>query len=215
MIYQIVLRDSCKKCRCGLLSGCMGFERIKKYLTAEVVFLVVFMISLLFARLIVADRHRIILSEPIGLTSAGLSVRVPAGGGWQSMGSWRDSRIKNSSILVAGLSTGRQQDALVHWRYLREVKITEPQRRLSKKAEQLKAEIVDAGQTEGAGAAMDWIQLRPDGSSEGMFVACLQLGNGEVLELEVVVPEKPLFARRIFEKVSGSVNFEKETYYER
>ena len=192
----------------------MDFERVKKYLTAEVVFLIVFMISILLARLIVADRHRVILSEPISLASAGLSVRVPGGGGWQSMGSWRNSRNENSSILAAGLSTGRQQDALVHWCYILEVKIAEPQRRLSKRAEQLKAEIIDAGQTEGTGAAMDWIQLRPDGGSEGMFVGCLQLGYGEVLELEVVVPEKPLFARRIFEKVSSSVIFEKEMHYE-
>ena len=192
----------------------MNLPKLKKYLTADVVFMAIFAVSLLAARFVVINKHKIVLSEPINLESASLSVRMPTGGGWRFMDKWKKLNIKGCYGLAAGMSTGHGNDILVQWRYISKAEPAEPQRRLTKRAGELNSEIIEAGQLTGK-TQMQWAQLQPSGSSSGdIFIGCGKLGYGQVLELEVVVLGNPLFARRIFEKVGESVISEKGMYYE-
>ena len=56
---------------------------IRRYSAAEMVLLGIFVLGLLVASSLVRYRNKIRLSEPIRLPLAGLSVSLPAGGGWQ------------------------------------------------------------------------------------------------------------------------------------
>ena len=192
----------------------MNLSKRKKYLTADVVFMAVFAASLLVARIMVINKHKIVLSEPVKLESASLSVRMPIGSGWRSMDEWGKLNIEGCYALVAGMSTGHGDDILVQWRYISKAEPAEPQSRLAKRAGELKSEIIEAGELTGQ-AQMQWAQLQPSGGSSGdIFIGCSKLGYGQVLELEVIVLGSPLFARRIFEKVGESVTAEKGMYYE-
>ena len=189
----------------------MDLSKTKKYITAEVVFMVVFAACLLVARFMVASKHRIVLSEPVKLESASLSACVPIGGGWRTTRGWIETRIKGVHALEAAIPGY----VFVQWRYISQAELEEPQNWLAKRAGQLKSEIIEAGQLPGQ-AQMDWVQLQPSGTGGGgdIFIGCSKLGYGNVLELEVVASGRPLFARRIFEKVGESITVEKGMYYE-
>ena len=193
----------------------MDLSRTKKYITAEVVFMVVFAACLLVARFMVASKHRIVLSEPVKLESASLSVCVPMRGGWRATKGWIEAGVEGVHILAAAMPGGHGADIVVQWRYFSQAELEEPQNRLAKRAGQLKSEIIEAGQLPGQ-AQMDWVQLQPSGTGGGgdIFIGCSKLGYGNVLELEVVASGRPLFARRIFEKVGESITVEKGMYYE-
>jgi len=192
----------------------MDLSRPKKIITAEVVFMAVFAASLLFARFMVAGKHKIVLSEPVKLESASLSVRMPTGGQWRFMDKWVESGIEGVYILAAAMPGGHGDDILVQWRYISQAESQEPQSRLAKRAGQLKAEIIGAGQL-ASQTPIEWVQLQSPGDTGGdIFIGCSKLGYGHVLELEVVVLGRPLFARRIFEKVGESVIVEKGMYYD-
>ena len=121
---------------------------------------------------------------------------------------------KEGVYVLAAVMPGRGTEILVQWRYVSKAEPAEPQSRLAKRAGGLNSEIIEAGQLTGQ-AQMEWAQLQPPGGSGGdIFIGCGKLGYGRVLELEVVVLGNPLFARRIFEKVSESVISEKGMYYE-
>lgn len=193
----------------------MNLSKRKKYLTADVVFMAVFAVSLLVARFMVTNKHKIVLSEPVKLKPASLSVRMPTGSGWRRLtDEWKELNIEGCYALAAGMSTGHGNDILVQWRYISKAEPAEPQKRLGKRAGELKSEIIEAGQLTDQ-TQMEWAQLQPLGSSSGdIFIGCSKLGYGQVLELEVIVLGNPLFARRIFEKVGESVISEKGMYYE-
>ena len=129
------------------------------------------------------------------------------------MDKWAGAGKEGVHVLVAAMP-GRRTEILVQWRYVSKAEPAEPQKRLGKRAGALKSEIIEAGQLTDQ-TQMEWAQLQPSGSSSGdIFIGCSKLGYGQVLELEVVVLGNPLFARRIFEKVSESVISEKGMYYE-
>ena len=183
-------------------------------MTADVVFMAVFAASLLVARFMVASKHKIVLSEPVKLESASLSVRMPTGSGWRLMDKWEELNIDGSYGLVANMPSRHGNDVLVQWRYISKAEPAEPQSRLVKRAGELNSEIIEAGQLTGQ-SQMEWAQLQLSGGSSGdIFIGCSKLGYGQVLELEVVVLGNPSFARRIFEKVGESVISEKGMYYE-
>ncbi len=191
----------------------MNLPKLKKYLTADVVFMAVFAASLLAARFMVTSKHKIVLSEPVKLESASLSVCVPTGSGWQSMDKWAAAGKEGVYILAAAMP-GHGTEILLQWRYIGKAEPAEPQSRLVKRAGELNSEIIEAGQLTGQ-TQMQWVQLQPSGSSGGdIFIGCSKLGYGQVLELEVVVLGNPLFAKRIFEKVGESATVEKGMYYE-
>jgi len=191
----------------------MNLSKQKKYLTADVVFMAVFAASLLSARFMVTSKHKIVFSELVRLESASLSVRMPTGSGWQSMDKWVAAGREGFYILAAAMP-GYGTEILVQWRYISNAESTEPQSRLARRAGRLNSEITEAGQLTGQ-TRMEWVQLQPPGARGGdIFIGCSKLGYGQVLELEVIVPGSPLFARRVFEKVGESVTAERGMYYE-
>lgn len=93
----------------------MDIEKAKRYSLTEVVLLVIFIIGLIIANLIVQNRSRIILSEPIVLTGSGLSVSLPVNPGWERTDVWR-YEMDNSMTLI-GRFRSREADIEVRWRY--------------------------------------------------------------------------------------------------
>ncbi len=83
----------------------------------KIALLGLFIVALLIARLIVASKSALILSEPIKLTQAGLSVSMPAGNDWKSEKQWKYH--ENSFSLSSGFALGPgRPTAWAHCRYL-------------------------------------------------------------------------------------------------
>ena len=94
-----------------------GTYEIRRRWVNKIAFLGLFIVALLIARFIVVWRSAIVLSEPIELDCAGLSVSIPAGNGWQSEKQWKYQQ--NSFTLGSFFNPGSGSiTAAVSCRYL-------------------------------------------------------------------------------------------------
>jgi hypothetical protein len=82
-----------------------------------------------------------------------------------------------------------------------------PEDRLSIRVGTDEVEIVDAGQIQTDDAVMDWVQGRLQGRLEDIFLGVARLGQGWIVELEVVTPGDAELAGRIFRVVAASLRF--------
>jgi len=107
---------------------------IKKIGGDKIALLGLFVLSLLIARLIVASKSALILSEPIILAHAGLSVSMPSGNGWKSEKRWKYHENASSFSLSSSFAPGSgKPTAWAHCRYLLAAETTTPQMRFTAK----------------------------------------------------------------------------------
>ena len=177
---------------------------IRKYSAAEIVLLGIFALGLLLGSLVVSHRNKIRLSEAIELKLGGLSVSLPAGGGWQGLEAWQYSQRKDMFLLMGQLNVGSRVGAVVQWRYMAASERLRPEEQLSKRAGADEVEIVDAGQI-GGDVVMEWAQAEVRGGLEDIFFGMAHLGRGRIVELEVVTPADAELAERVFRAVAGSL----------
>ncbi len=177
---------------------------IRKYSAAEIVLLGIFALGLLLGSLVVGHRNKIRLSEAIELKLSGLSVSLPAGGGWQRLEEWKYDQPKDMFFLMGQLNVGTRVGAIVQWRYMAVSERLRPEEQLSKRAGADEVEIVDAGQI-GGDVVMEWAQAEVRGGLEDIFFGMAHLGRGRIVELEVVTPADAELAERVFRAVAGSL----------
>jgi hypothetical protein len=177
---------------------------IRKYSAAEIVLLGIFALGLLLGSLVVSHRNKIRLSEAIELKLSGLSVSLPAGGGWQGLEEWKYDQPKDMFFLMGQLNVGTRVGAIVQWRYMAVSERLRPEEQLSKRAGADEVEIVDAGQI-GGDVVMEWAQAKVRSGLEDIFFGMAHLGRGWIVELEVVTPADAELAERVFRAVAGSL----------
>jgi hypothetical protein len=177
---------------------------IRKYSAAEIVLLGIFALGLLLGSLVVSHRNKIRLSEAIELKLSGLSVSLPAGGGWQGLEEWKYDQPKDMFFLMGQLNVGSRVGAVVQWRYMAASERLRPEEQLSKRAGSDEVEIVDAGQI-GGDVVMEWAQAEVRAGLEDIFFGMAHLGRGRIVELEVVTPADAELAERVFRAVAGSL----------
>ena len=177
---------------------------IRKYSAAEIVLLGIFALGLLLGSLVVSHRNKIRLSEAIELKLSGLSVSLPAGGGWQGLEEWKYDQPKDMFFLMGRLNVGSRVGAIVQWRYMAVSERLRPEEQLSKRAGADEVEIVDVGQI-GGDVVMEWAQAKVRGGLEDIFFGMAHLGRGRIVELEVVTPADAELAERVFRAVAGSL----------
>lgn len=177
---------------------------IRKYSAAEIVLLGIFALGLLLGSLVVSHRNKIRLSEAIELKLSGLSVSLPAGGGWRGLEEWKYDQPKDMFFLMGQLNVGSRVGAIVQWRYMAVSESLRPEEQLSKRAGADEVEIVDAGQI-GGDVVMEWAQAKVRGGLEDIFFGMAHLGRGRIVELEVVTPADAELAERVFRAVAGSL----------
>ena len=179
---------------------------MRRYSAAEMVLLGIFALGLLVASSVVNFRNKIRLSEPMELKLGGVSVSLPAGGGWQSSQSWEINRQEEMFTLSGHLLVGSKVGAIVQWRFMGVSDRLMPEDRLSIRVGTDEVEIVEAGQIQ-ADVAMDWVQARLRGRLEDIFLGIARVGQGAVVELEVVTFGDVELAEGIFRAVAASLKF--------
>ena len=182
--------------------------RIRKLGGDKIALLGIFVVALLTARLVVALKSALVLSEPIELTHSGLSLSMPAGNGWQSETQWKHQENAFTLSSDFALASGRPT-ARAHCRYLLAATKTTPQMWFTEKASQIDGAIVEMGQTQTATLTIDWAHVQKAEVLLSVFLGTAKLPSNRQLNIEVreITGEADL-AELIFEHIVNSVDFE-------
>lgn len=180
----------------------------KKYAADKMALFGLFVVALLIARLIIASRSTIVLSEPIKLSCADLSVSMPTGNGWQSEKQWRyrENTFTLSSIFAP--SSGSVL-ALAHCRYLLAATKAAPDARFKQKASAIGASIAETGQIQTDRLTINWAHIKRQKALSGIFFATTQLPNSRQLDIEVhQATDDTDFGERVFKLITENLKFE-------
>jgi len=151
---------------------------------AKVAFLGLFVAAVLSARLIVAVRRAVVLSEPIELSHAGLSVAMPQGNGWNSTSKWE---YKQGAFTLFGrFAPGSSRPtASARCDYIFPTEIIETQKRFERLQREIGGEIVETGQIRTDHVTVDWVRIGPTGISFNYIFGTAELPYNRRINIEV------------------------------
>ncbi|MHC4704810.1 MAG: hypothetical protein ACYTFQ_30045, partial [Planctomycetota bacterium] len=133
----------------------------------------------------VGIRSALVLSEPIPLPGAGISVSVPMGNGWQSAGQWSYSddgyALKSRFIVGAGKAT-----ATVACRYLVTAETMTPQARFQREAAKVGGGIVEMDEMRTDTLIFVWARIRGQEMPVTKFVGTTILPDDRQLDITVM-----------------------------
>lgn len=143
-----------------------------------------FVLALLAARLIVVWKSAVVLTEPINLTHAGISVRMPHGNGWDSTGRWeyRESYLMLGSTFAPGLS---RPTGAARCRYIFAPETISVEEQFERKRSEIEGEIVKKGRISSGAVAVDWIHIQKADAAFNLFFGTAKLPYNRRLEIEV------------------------------
>ena len=181
---------------------------IKKIGGDKIALLGLFVFSLLIARLIVASKSALILSEPIKLTQVGLSISMPMGNGWKSENQWnyQENAFSISSIFALGSST---PTAWANCRFLLVAETTAPQIRFEQKASEVEGRIVKTDRAQMDTLIFDWALIEKPQTPLSFIFGTAKLPNNQQLDIEVhQIMGDAEMAERAFKRIVKTVSFE-------
>jgi hypothetical protein len=199
-----------------------GTYETRKRGVDKIAFLGLFIVALLIAHLIVISGPAIVLSEPIVLDCAGLSVSIPTGNGWRSEKQWK---YQQNAFTLGGIFTPGPGSitAVVSCRYLLAAKKAAPEVLFEEKASAVDgSKIVKTGQIEigGQGSSfakdsqnegiltIDWAHIERSKMPSDTFFGIAQLPNNRRLYIEVYQATGDIdLAEEVFKSVTGSLKF--------
>ena len=182
--------------------------RIRKLGGDKIALLGILAVGLLTARFVVALKSAIVLSEPIELAHAGLSLSMPAGNGWENETEWvygeNALTLSSDFALASGRPTAR-----AYCRYLLAPRRTTPQIWFTEKASQIDGSIVETGQTRTDTLTIDWAHIQKSEVLLTTFVGTVELPGNRQLDIEVreITGDTDL-AEFTFRHVVNSLDFE-------
>jgi len=174
----------------------------------KIALLGLFIAALLTARLIVAFKSALALSEPITLPHTGLSVSIPIGNGWQSEKQWRyrENTFILSSIFTAG--SGRPT-AWANCQYLLTTETRTPKTWFEQKASEVEGTIIKTDQKQMDTLTIDYTHIQKPEVFLDMFLGVTKLPNNRQLNIEVYqITGDSNLAERAFKSIINSLNFE-------
>ena len=180
---------------------------IRKLGGDKIALLGLFVAALLTARLVVGLRSALVLSEPVPLARAGLSVSVPMGNGWQSEGKWDyldDASTLSSSFFLGG----SQPTALVICQYLATAETTTSRIRFEQTTAEVGGVIIEINETQTDMLIFEWAHVKGQESLLTMFLGTAILPeDGGQLDIKVVESTGDARqAEQVFKGVVDSVN---------
>lgn len=165
-------------------------------------------LSLLIAQFLTASRSAVVLSEPIGLSYAGLSVSMPSGNGWRTEKQWE---YRGNAFILSGvfLPVPPRPTATVQCRYLLAAPQTGVDVRFQQEADAVDGEIAETGQLRADTLTVHWAHIKEQPKQHTIFFATTQLSNGRQLEIELhEATGDTSLARRAFMGIAESLKFE-------
>ncbi|MDD5134785.1 MAG: hypothetical protein PHP01_05185, partial [Phycisphaerae bacterium] len=185
-------------------------KKIKQIGLDKIAFLILLIAGLICAKLIVSSRSSFKLSKPVSLNGTGLSVSIPAGGGFMPVSdgfSYIDNEFRLGSILQIGRNTAIS----VHWRYFILPAEQTPSEKFGNDANSIDG-IIESSQTKQFDQfSFDCVKIVAE--KKGIMILCgtTQLSSGRTLTLEVMQKGRDFnMANKIFNTVIESVSFKAE-----
>lgn len=157
-----------------------------KKLGADKIALLGFLVAaLLTARLVVGIRSALVLSEPIPLPRAGISVSVPMGNGWRSAGQWTlgDDGYTLTSIFRMGAD---KETASVVCRYVVTAETVTPQVRFQRQAARVGGAIVEMDEMRTDTLIFVWAHIGGQETPVTIFVGTTILPDDRQLDITVM-----------------------------
>ena len=195
-----------------------GTYETKSRLVDKIAFFSLFIAVLLIACFIVIRRSAIVLSEPIELNCAGLSVCIPTGAGWRGGKQWK---YQQNTFALDGFFTpgSGSVNTIVSCRYLLAAAKVAPEVLFNEKTSEVEgSKISKTGKIEIGRSAegpqnesiltIDWANIKESKTSLDMFFGVMQLPNNRRLDIEVYQDtgdKAP--AEEIFKSVTESLKF--------
>jgi len=186
---------------------------IKKIGGDKIALLGLFVVALLIARLIVASKSALILSEPIILARAGLSVSMPSGNGWKSEKQWNYHENASSFSLSSSFAPGSgKPTAWAYCRYLLAAETTTPQMRFEQMASEVDGVIIKTDRMQIDTLTIDWVHIQKPRTSLSFLLGTAKLPNNHQLDIEVhqIMGDFEM-AELAFKGIVKSLNFESTT----
>jgi len=184
-----------------------GTYETKKTAAYKMALLGLFVIALLIAYLITAWRSAIVLSEPIELNYAGLSVSMPSGNGWQSEKQWKyqENTFILSSVFAPGVG---RASALASCRYSLAAAETTPNTQFRQKALAIGGTVDKTGKTRTGSLTIDWAHIKKQKTLFDMFFGTACLPNNRQLDIEVYQTTGDTnLTKHAFERITESLKF--------
>jgi hypothetical protein len=178
----------------------------KNAVRAKVAFLAIFVAALISARLIVALRSAVVLSEPIRLAHAGLSVSMPQGNGWNSAKKWECKQ--DTFILFGAFAPGSSRPtASARCDYVFPNEIIDLEKRFELRQREIGGEIAERGQIKTDFATIDWVRIEQDDASSNCIFGTAELPYNRRINIEVRETTADLdLARGVFKAVAKSLS---------
>ena len=180
----------------------MDSSTVKKYGLDKVALLGLFALGLLMAHVIVASRSRVQLIEAPEIARSGLTVLVPAGGGWQNDKGWE---FQDNSFVL----TRRFGPAVVQVKYLLAPLKISSDVWLEQKQAELGGVLLESGQIPLGQFEISWAHICDEQGLLDVFFGVAQLPQGRGLSIEV---KEGMGGRalgeRLFEKMAQGIGFE-------
>ena len=186
---------------------------IKKIGGDKIALLGLFVVALLIARFIVASKSALILSEPIILARAGLSVSMPSGNGWKSEKRWEYHENASSFSLSSSFAPGSgKPTAWAHCRYLLAAETTTPQMRFEQRASEVDGVIIKTDRMQIDTLTIDWVHIQKPRTSLSFLLGTAKLPNNHQLDIEVhqIIGDFEM-AELAFKGIVKSLNFKSTT----
>ena len=182
--------------------------RTGRYGADKIALFGLFVLSLLIAQFLTASRSVVVLSEPIGLSYAGLSVSMPSGKGWRTEKQWE---YRENAFILSGvfLPVPPRPTVTVQCRYLLAAPQTGVDVRFQQEADAVDGEIAETGRLQVDTLTVHWAHIKEPPTRHIIFFATAQLPNGRQLEIELheATGDTDL-ARRAFMGIAESLKFE-------
>ncbi|MGD8499118.1 MAG: hypothetical protein PVJ86_00630 [Phycisphaerales bacterium] len=182
---------------------------IRKLGGDKIALLGLFVVALLTARLVVALKSALLLTEPIQLHHTGLSASMPAGNGWRSEKQWKYR--ENVFTLTSSFALGSgEPTAWAQCRYLLAAETTTPEMRFEQEASEVDGAIVETDQTRTDTLTIDWAHIENPKILLSMFLGNTKLPDNRQLDIEVyqIATSDPELAEQAFKRIVKSLNFE-------
>ncbi len=192
--------------------------KARSHWVEKIAFFGLFIAVLLIAYLLVTWRSAIVLSEPIELNCAGLSVCIPTGGGWQSENRWK---YQQNAFTLDSFFTPSPGSitAIVSCRYHLAAMGTAPEALFKEKASVIGGSKIAKtghrlsssfakGQQNKSIPTIDWAHIEGPKALFDTFFGVVQLPNNRRLDIEVYQDmDDTELAEEIFNSVTGSLKF--------
>ena len=174
----------------------------------KIALLGLFIIALLIARIIVASKSALVLSEPIKLTYTGLSVSMPEGNGWKSEKRWRYH--ENAFSLTSNFALGSDRPtAWAQCRYLLAAEPTTPQMQFEQRAFEVDGAIIKTDRMQIDILTFDWVLIEKPQTPLSFIFGTAKLQNNHQLDIEVhqIMGDDDM-AERTFKSIIKTLSFE-------